>query len=270
MKTGANMRPVLNELTIKTAVIDHLLQRGDLDDAVLINEMVVANWSRRADLAVANGKLTAFEIKSDLDTLARLDGQVETYLQRFDKVIVVTTERYAGQALARTAERVGVWVAYGDGGRQRVRIARPGRAVEVKSAEMLCSFLLKTEIHSFVRSQGITVPEDVVRKDLVLLAERCSARRLRDYVLSSLKRRYMSTFAAFMSRRQGVTQIEDLNALSKLKLRLREFEDESLAPSVDRDFRPSHAIDLNLDAMIKVSGSVPEGLPPYILPRRKH
>jgi len=99
-------RGVLNEGDIKAAVIDRLFASAALSDAVLINEMVIANWSRRADLVVANGKLHAFEIKSDFDSLRRLQGQVETYLSRFDKVTVVCTPKFAQLVRDCTESRV--------------------------------------------------------------------------------------------------------------------------------------------------------------------
>lgn len=71
------MAELLREQEVKIALIEWLYKKGMLSDATIINEMVVANWSRRADLAIANGSLQAFEIKSDFDSLKRLDGQLK-------------------------------------------------------------------------------------------------------------------------------------------------------------------------------------------------
>ncbi|CAQ83853.1 MULTISPECIES: sce7726 family protein [Photorhabdus] len=72
---------IKKEDSIKAALIDWLIERNELNDnAVLINELPIANFSRRVDLALANGKLHAYEIKSDSDSLARLEGQISTYI----------------------------------------------------------------------------------------------------------------------------------------------------------------------------------------------
>ncbi|KGS05894.1 sce7726 family protein [Burkholderia pseudomallei] len=268
------MLPALNEAAIKAIVIDHLFEKGMLRDAVLINEMVVANWSRRADLAVANGRLTAFEIKSDLDTLSRLDGQVETYLQRFDKVVIVTTEKFFREVLLRTPERVGVWVltqAETQHG-YRVRTARPGRATDVKRTEALCGFLLQTELSSFLRSQGFAIEADRSRTTLTNLAGHVPTSRLRGFVLEAIKKRYQDTFSAFIAaRRDGATA--DLSTLSKAKLQLRRHEQRNqdlLSSLSDRPRpRPSHARAPNIEAITRVIGSIPEGMPAYVLARRK-
>jgi hypothetical protein len=268
------MLPALSEAAIKAIVIDHLFEKGMLRDAVLINEMVVANWSRRADLAVANGRLTAFEIKSDLDTLSRLDGQVETYLQRFDKVVIVTTEKFYREVLQRTPDYVGVWVLVQAETQHgyRVRTARPGRATDVKRTEALCGFLLQTELSSFLRSQGLAIEADYSRAALTSLAGHVPTSRLRVFVLEAIKKRYRDTFSAFVAaRRDGATT--DLSALSKAKLQLRRYEQrkQDLRSSLsDRPRpRPSHARSLNIEAITRVIGSIPEGMPAYILGRRK-
>ncbi|MDN7494149.1 sce7726 family protein [Burkholderia gladioli] len=268
------MLSALNESAIKAIVIDHLFEKGILRDAVLINEMVVANWSRRADLAVANGRLTAFEIKSDLDTLSRLDGQVETYLQRFDKVVIVTTDKFYREVLQRTPDYVGVWVLVQAETQHgyRVRVARPGRATDVRRAEALCGFLLQTELSSFLRAQGLTIEADASRATLTSLAGRVPASRLRDFVLEAIKKRYQDTFSAFVAaRRDGATA--DLSSLSKAKLQLRRYEQRkqdllSSFSSRPRP-RPPHARSLNIDVITRVIGSAPEGMPAYVLARRK-
>ena len=268
------MLPALSEAAIKAIVIDHLFAKGMLRDAVLINEMVVANWSRRADLAVANGRLTAFEIKSDLDTLARLDGQVETYLQRFDKVVIVTTEKFHREVLQRTPDYVGVWVLVQAETQHgyRVRIARPGRATDVRRTEVLCGFLLQTELSSFLRSQGLAIEADYSRAALTSLAEHVPTSRLRVFVLDAIKKRYQDTFSAFVAaRRDGATA--DLSSLSKAKLQLRRYEQQQqdlLSSLSDRPRpRPAHARSPNIEAITQVIGSVPEGMPAYVLGRRK-
>lgn len=65
------------------------------DEATLIvDELGICNGSARADMAVINGELKGFEIKSQFDTLVRLPGQVDLYGRVFDSMSIVVDERH--------------------------------------------------------------------------------------------------------------------------------------------------------------------------------
>lgn len=180
----------LSERDIKLAVIAHLERTSALQDGVVINELPVANWSRRADLAVANGKLQAFEIKSDFDSLRRLDGQIALFATRFDKVVLVTTNRFISSALERLPAFVEIWEASRQGQEVRLRVVRRGQTREIKSRHILSSYLQKSEIASFIRSTGNVVPQNASRDEMEKILETLPVSKLRLYVLSRLKQRY--------------------------------------------------------------------------------
>ena len=53
-------------------------------------------WSGtvRIDVAVLNGEMCGYEIKSDRDTLERLPFQIEIYSKEFDKLTLVVGRRH--------------------------------------------------------------------------------------------------------------------------------------------------------------------------------
>lgn len=57
-------------------------------------ELGVCRGAVRADLAVVNGLLHCYEIKSDRDSLRRLSTQVAVYSDVFDKITIVVGSRY--------------------------------------------------------------------------------------------------------------------------------------------------------------------------------
>ncbi|MBY3754366.1 sce7726 family protein [Azospirillum formosense] len=67
-------------------------------DAWLLSELKIPRPSARIDLAVVNGELAGFEIKSDVDSLTRLRRQAESYNGVFDRVYLVTTDRHIKEA----------------------------------------------------------------------------------------------------------------------------------------------------------------------------
>jgi hypothetical protein len=72
---------------------------GDSPTAIL-HELRIPRPSARVDVAVVNGELSAFEIKSDVDTLSRLPRQVRSFDCVFDRVSLVTTEKHLREVRA--------------------------------------------------------------------------------------------------------------------------------------------------------------------------
>ena len=68
------------------------------DETLIIEELGLRHGAARVDLAVVNGVLHGFEIKSDKDTLERLPHQVETYCSVLDRVTLVVGHRHFDEA----------------------------------------------------------------------------------------------------------------------------------------------------------------------------
>lgn len=70
---------------------------GDADTLVL-DELGLRHGTCRVDIAVVNGYLHGYEIKSDSDTLERLPSQVATYGLVLDRATLVVGERHLDKA----------------------------------------------------------------------------------------------------------------------------------------------------------------------------
>ena len=68
-------------------------------DTVIIDEMGLCQGKTRIDLAVVNGQLHGYEIKSERDNLRRLPTQVCMYGKVFDRVTLVCGKRHVSEAL---------------------------------------------------------------------------------------------------------------------------------------------------------------------------
>lgn len=64
----------------------------------IVPELGLWHGASRIDIAVVNGILHGFEIKSDRDTLSRLDVQMPAYNSVFDKVTLVVGRTHMVQA----------------------------------------------------------------------------------------------------------------------------------------------------------------------------
>jgi hypothetical protein len=69
-----------------------LLGRHNLNTATMLSEFRVGN--NIADCVILNGHSTCYEIKTEFDTLSRLTDQLDSYLRLFDKVNVVSDEKF--------------------------------------------------------------------------------------------------------------------------------------------------------------------------------
>jgi hypothetical protein len=82
------------------------------DDSRIVEEMGVWSGSVRIDLAVINGELHGFELKSERDTLARLADQAELYNQVFDRMTLVTAKRHLDKASSQIPSWWGITTAH--------------------------------------------------------------------------------------------------------------------------------------------------------------
>ena len=69
-----------------------LLGRHNLNTATMLSEFRVGN--NIADCVILNGHSTCYEIKTEFDSLSRLTDQLNSYLRLFDKVNVVSDEKF--------------------------------------------------------------------------------------------------------------------------------------------------------------------------------
>ena len=71
--------------------------RGDAG-TIILEELGVLGGEARIDIAVVNGELIGYELKSARDNLRRLPRQIEIYSAIFDRITLVVDERHMKDA----------------------------------------------------------------------------------------------------------------------------------------------------------------------------
>lgn len=66
-------------------------------DTIVVDELGLSHAKARIDVAVINGCVHGYEIKSSLDTLNRLPAQLELYRQCLEKLTIVCAPRHTEQ-----------------------------------------------------------------------------------------------------------------------------------------------------------------------------
>lgn len=97
---------------VRLAVKNKVLKDHINDPSTLVIDELGLNYGRnRVDIAVINGEIHGYELKSDSDTLIRLPKQAECYSQVMDKVTLVVGEKHFKEAIALVPEWWGIKVA---------------------------------------------------------------------------------------------------------------------------------------------------------------
>jgi hypothetical protein len=101
-----------NDKLIRTALKEELHEVHKEDPgALIIEEMGVTHGAARVDMAVVNGMIHGYELKSDLDTLRRLPEQMKAYNSVFDQVTLVVGKQHIYEAINAVPEWWGITIA---------------------------------------------------------------------------------------------------------------------------------------------------------------
>lgn len=183
----------MNDAEIREGFHRKKLHRHHANPCTLVlDELGLKHGRRRADIAVINGHLAGYEIKSDEDSLCRLDQQVKCYNDVFDRATIIVGTKHAEEVCSRVPEWWGIIVS-SRGPRsgitfQTVRTARMNTGVDPYSVAQL---LWKNEAAGILMELGAS-ERNVRHKRAVLydlLAKSLSIGKLRFRVRECLKAR---------------------------------------------------------------------------------
>lgn len=81
----------MKDVDIRIALKEQEFRTHSLNpDTIIIDELAVCQGNAKIDIAVINGSIQGYEIKSDVDTLRRLPSQIDAYNKVFDYLTIVT------------------------------------------------------------------------------------------------------------------------------------------------------------------------------------
>lgn len=96
-----------NEYVYKNLIATKiLLGRHSLNTATMLSEFRAG--TNKADCVILNGKSICYEIKTDYDSLIRLNDQLDAYTQIFDEVYVVCSKKHIDSVLKNVDSSIGV------------------------------------------------------------------------------------------------------------------------------------------------------------------
>lgn len=111
MKTKTFHTPT-NDLIIRSALTEILRKRHAQDKELrIIEELGVRHGNVRIDIAVVNGIMHGYEIKSDRDTLERLPEQMREFNTVFDQLTLVVGKQHLYHAIHMVPDWWGITIA---------------------------------------------------------------------------------------------------------------------------------------------------------------
>ncbi|MGM0699030.1 MAG: sce7726 family protein [Actinomycetota bacterium] len=111
-----------------------------------------------ADVVIFNGTSTVYEIKTDLDTFARLPNQLKEYCTRVEFIYVVVSEKRIANASARLPEGVGL-IALRSNGSLRV-VREPTSNLDLMRADHIFKVLRQSEAINILNRYGLHPQSD--------------------------------------------------------------------------------------------------------------
>ena len=200
------------EIDIKSLVLNYLLEKQMVrPENLVINEFTYGNFSRRVDLAfIKNNEIYGIEIKSEFDTLNRLDGQVKEYLKVFDKVIVVVATKHLDHTLELLPESVALWEFNGE----RFKVVRRGKKVKIRDKSIFIDLMRVADLIKVSNCSGLSY-ETRSRRELSKVVSNLSTTKLREAAFTALFRRYSDGVSLFFNNvKHRRVENSDLTTLS--------------------------------------------------------
>jgi hypothetical protein len=163
------------------------------DDAgsFVVDELGLKNGEIRADIAVLNGILVGYEIKTENDTLTRLPSQIEAYSDVFDKAFIIVSLNHLDKAVNKIPAWWGVYSIETKDNIYSFECIRKAKINKKQNTFSLAQLLWKAE--------ALQVANELLRHNINprtskhevydIISSTCSSRKLSKIVIKYLKQR---------------------------------------------------------------------------------
>jgi hypothetical protein len=164
--------------------------RARFPDDLIRNELGLCLGETRVDLAVVNGHLHGYEIKSDRDSLTRLATQITLYDKVLDYSTIVCTTRHLARAAERVPSHWGITAAVDTVGDLRLRRVRRAKLNRAGDKLAIAQLLWREEAAGLLRARGEVVAGRETRWDLWDRLALLPLTKLRGHVRDTLRARH--------------------------------------------------------------------------------
>ena len=145
----------LKDSDIRELLINKLNKMFSNDpNSRVVQEMGILHGQSRIDVAVINGILHGFEIKSESDTLQRLPSQMSDYNKVFDRMTIVTQRTYLHEVREIIPKWWGIWLVTRNRGQVKIKEVRKGKLNKDIDPKFLSHLLWRNEAVDILKRKG--------------------------------------------------------------------------------------------------------------------
>lgn len=146
----------MKDSDIRQIILSDLDRRYKKDpNTMIIEELGLCQGEARVDIAVVNGSIHGYEIKSDQDTLKRLAGQVAIYSRVLDFVTLVVGSQHLDEGLKIIPEWWGIAEVKKNKRKIILREIRPHEKNPVPDPEAIVQLIWRNEALEILRKRGL-------------------------------------------------------------------------------------------------------------------
>lgn len=182
----------MKDIDIRQALFAGVFKDHQAEPDTLVVEELGLNYGEvRVDVAVINGSIHGYEIKSQKDTLERLPAQLTVYSASLDYVTLVVHESHVTKALEMIPRWWGVQVVKGTPEAVQFKERRKSRRNPKQDLECTLRLLWKDEAIQILENAGLakgirSKSKEVINKRIL---ESLQPDAIRDNVRAALKGR---------------------------------------------------------------------------------
>jgi hypothetical protein len=146
----------LRDSDIRNVLASYLISWYSNDpDTIIVNEMGVIHGQSRVDMAVINGILHGYEIKSESDNLLRLPSQINDYNKVFDRMTIVVQRSHLNEVKETVPKWWGIILVTRSNGQINLRNVRKGRKNPEGDAFSISQLLWRDEALEVLKRRGL-------------------------------------------------------------------------------------------------------------------
>lgn len=125
-------------------------------NTIVVSEMGLSEGKSIIDVALINGVMCGYEIKSDVDTLYRLEKQIETYQLFFQRLTIVTTKTHLVKVRVNFPKWIGIILASEENGVVYLKEIRKPKHNSRTNNRQISTLIWRDEAKVMLKNRGIT------------------------------------------------------------------------------------------------------------------
>lgn len=145
----------MKDSDIRKIILSNLSQKYKNDPETRIIEIGLCQGEARVDIAVVNGSIHGYEIKSNQDTLKRLAGQVVLYSRTLDYITLIAGDEHLDEAIRIIPEWWGVIEAKKNKKNIKLHKIRASQKNPILDPEAIIQLIWRDEALEVLRKRGL-------------------------------------------------------------------------------------------------------------------